>query len=194
MNRLLATMRGHAQAASQMRLSAKVGTVSGYDPNAYAVKVQFPPDTVESGWLPIASAFVGNQWGMYAAPTIGDQVIVVFQDSDLDAGVMVGSLYNIVEQPLSVPSGEFWLQHKNGAFFKLTNDGKAQFDDGHGARVVLNGDGTISSAGTWSHVGDVNIQGNTAFTGSVKANGHAIDDTHKHTSTQPGSGLSGVPQ
>lgn len=191
LNRLQQAMRAHAQMAGQLRLSVKLGTVSAYDPNAYAVKVQFPPDTVETGWLPIQSPYVGNQWGLFAAPTVGEQAVVVFQEGDLDAGIVVGFLYSTVDQPLAVPAGELWIQHKLGAFFKLTNDGKAQFDDGHGARVVLNGDGTISSAGTWTHTGDVNVHGNTAFTGQVSANGHRIDETHTHKDTQPGTGFSG---
>lgn len=187
-------MRAHAQMAGQLRLSAKLGTVTAYDPNAYAVKVQFPPDTVESGWLPIQSPYVGPQWGFFAAPTVGEQALVVFQDGDLDAGIVVGFLYSTVDQPLAVPGGELWMQHKKGAFFKLTNDGKAQFNDGQGASVVLNGDGTISSAGTWTHTGAVNVHGNTVFTGTVKANGHSIDETHKHISVTTGSGVSGVVQ
>lgn len=187
-------MRAHAQMAGQLRIAVRIGTVSGYDPDAYAVKVQFPPDTVESGWLPIESPFVGPGWGLQAAPTVGEQAVVVFQEGDIDAGVVTGFLFSDEDRPQSVPAGEFWLQHKSGAFFKLTNDGKAQFNDGHGASVVLNGDGTISSAGTWTHTGDVNVHGNTAFTGQVSANGHRIDETHKHTDVTAGTDLSGEVQ
>jgi len=191
-SRLHQIMRAHAQMASQLRLSVRIGTVSGYDPDAYAVKVQFPPDTVESGWLPIISPYVGPQWGFQAAPNVGEQAVVIFQEGDIDAGVVCGFLFNDEDRPQSVPGGELWIQHKNGAFFKLTNDGKAQFDDGHGARVVLNGDGSISSAGTWNHSGNVNIDGNTVFTGQVHANGHPIDETHKHLGVTTGSGVTGV--
>lgn len=40
---------------------------------------------------------------------------------------------------------------------------------------------------------NLNIVGNTVFTGTVKANGHSIDDTHQHINSG-GSGLGGIPQ
>lgn len=198
-NRWQQMMRAHAQMAGQLRLSVRIGTVSAYDPDAYAVKVQFPPDTIESGWLPIASPFVGPSWGLQAAPLVGEQAVVVFQEGDIDAGVVAGFLFNDEDRPQSVSAGEFWLQHKNGAFFKLTNDGKAQFNDGHGASVVLNGDGTITSAGTWTHQGAMTVQNNFTVNGdtavkAITSNSHDISSTHKHTGVTTGSGVSGTPQ
>jgi phage gp45-like len=40
---------------------------------------------------------------------------------------------------------------------------------------------------------DVEVVGDTAFSGKVTANGKAIDDTHAHGAVQPGSGVSGPP-
>ena len=91
-----------------------------------------------------------------------------------------------------------WLLHKSGAFFKLTNDGKATFSDGHGASIALNGDGTITSAGTWTHNGamevtqTMKVDGQTTLAG-VTSNGHDVGSTHKHLNSG-GSGLGGVPQ
>jgi phage baseplate assembly protein gpV len=180
-------MRGIASAASQGRVGTKLGIVSAYDPARYAIKVMYPPDDVESGWIPLGALMVGNGYGILAPPAINDQVKVEFQDGALDAGIAGLTLFNDVEVPPQVSPGEIWLLHKSGAFFKLTNDGKASFSDGHGASVTLNGDGTISSAGTWTHTGNI------SFIGQVSANGHRIDDTHKHINSG-GTGLGGVPQ
>lgn len=186
-SRLHNAMRGIASAANQGRVGTKLGIVTAYDPSRYAIKVQYPPDSVESGWIPLGALMIGNGFGILAPPSIGDQVKVEFQDGALDAGIAGLTLFNDVDVPPKVLSGEIWLLHKSGAFFKLTNDGKASFSDAHGASVTLNGDGTITSAGTWTHTGNV------SFIGQVSANGHRIDDTHKHINSG-GTGIGGVPQ
>lgn len=40
--------------------------------------------------------------------------------------------------------------------------------------------------------GNLNVKGDTTFTGSVTANGKPIDDTHTHNDVQPGGGVSGT--
>lgn len=186
-------MRAQAALVAQGRVPGRLGVVSAYDPSTYSVKVQFPEDDAgngapETGWIPLGALSVGSGWGILAGPVIGDQIKVEYQGGDRDAGVAALRLFDNQSPPPAVPSGEIWAVHKSGAFFKLTNDGKATVSDGHGASVALNGDGTISSAGTWTH------NGNVSFNGQVSANGHRIDDTHKHTSVQTGSGVSGPPQ
>lgn len=191
MQRYQNAMRGQANLASQSRTFSKLGIVSAYDPNTYSVKVQFPDGLSEpppeTGWIPLGSSQVGAGFGIYAAPNINDQIEVRFQEGDRDSGVAGPFFFDNQSPPAPVPAGEIWLLHKSGAFFKLTNDGKASFNDGHGGSVTLNGDGTITSTGTWTH------NGNWAFNGQVTANGHRIDDTHKHLNSG-GSGLGGVPQ
>ena len=192
-------MRAQAQIATQDRGSMRLGLVSGYDPATYSIKAQFQPDDSETGWIPLGALSVGNGWGILAPPMLGDQVAVLMQDSDPNAGVAAWRLFNNEEVPPAVPAGEMWLLHKSGAFFKLTNDGKATFSDGHGASVVLNGNGTITSTGTWTHQGSMTVQQDLAVQGStsvaaITSNDHDISSTHQHTNTQPGSGLSGTPQ
>ncbi|KAF1004371.1 MAG: hypothetical protein GAK28_04078 [Luteibacter sp.] len=186
-SRLHNAVRGIAAAAGQGRAGTRIGLVSAYDPSRYAVKVKFPPDDVETGWIPLQAVQVGNGFGIYAPPNIDDQIKVEFQDGAQDAGLAGGALFNDIDVPLAVPPGEVWIVHQSGASWKLSNDGKATFADGHGAVVALNGDGTISSQGNWTH------NGNMAFNGQVVANGHRIDETHKHLNSG-GSGLGGVVQ
>jgi phage baseplate assembly protein V len=198
MGRLMSTMRAQAQMATQDRGSLRLGVVSGYDPATYSVKVQFQPDDSETGWIPIGALAVGSGWGVLAPPVLGDQVAVLMQDSDPDAGVAALRLFTDEDVPPAVPSGEIWALHKSGAFFKLTNDGKATFSDGHGATVALNGDGTISSTGAWKHTGAMEItstlkvDGATTLAG-VTSNGHDVGSTHQHLNSG-GTGLGGVPQ
>lgn len=125
MNRLLNVMRDQAAMQAGDRATTRVGTISSYDPGAYAVKVMLQPDNTETNWLPLLSPWIGNGWGLFAPPSIGDMVEVQFHDADFDAGLACLRFFSDINRPLSVQSGEFWLVHQSGAFFKLTNDGKA---------------------------------------------------------------------
>lgn len=117
-------LRAHAQMAQGEKTTHRVGQITAYDPNKYAVRVKFWPDTVESsGWIPLASTYVGAGWGLVAGPTIGDQVIVAFDREDQDAGIVVGRFFTDVEQPPVAQAGEFMLVHKSGGALKFTNDG-----------------------------------------------------------------------
>jgi hypothetical protein len=67
--------------------------------------------------------------------------------------------FNNSIQPLEVPSGEFWLVHKSGQYFKLLNDG------------------TIDSMGTWNHIGPLNVKGDVTVTGNVFVTEDITDQT-----------------
>lgn len=125
LQQLLNTMRQQADLAGGARAMVRHGIVSGYDPANYSAKVRVMPEDRETGWLPLVSPWIGNNWGMFAPPSIGDAVEVQFQEDDAEAGYVCQRFFNDSDRPLSVQSGEFWLVHKTGAFFKLTNDGKA---------------------------------------------------------------------
>ena len=163
MKALLNANRLQAQRAMASVVTSRVGSITSYDPNTFTARVQLQPDSEISGWMPVSSAWIGNGWGMFAPPNIGDLVDVVYINGDLQAGTIVARFYNQQNQPIAVPSGEFWLVHKSGAFFKLLNAGGLTLSDGKGATVTLNGDGTITSAASnWIHTGNVTIDGNLA--------------------------------
>lgn len=172
MREILNAMRLQAVQAMGERASTRIGTVSSYDPGNYAVRVAIQPEGNLTGWVPLLSPWAGNGWGMFCPPTIGDMVEVQFQEADHDAPMCCLRLFSDKNRPLTVPSGEFWLQHKSGAFFKLTNDGKASFSDGKGATVTLNGDGTIAStASNWTHTGPITVSGKITGQGGLAVSG-----------------------
>jgi len=105
------------------RADPRLCLVSSYDPQTYAAKVLVQPENVETGWLPVLSPWIGNGWGLYAPPTAGDQVLVLFQENDQEVGLVLPRLYSNQQRPLAVESGEFWLVHQSGSFVKLTNAG-----------------------------------------------------------------------
>lgn len=172
MRGMLNAMRQQAQAALGDVALPSTGIVRSYDPAKYAVRLELQPQGNMTGWIPLLTPWVGNGWGMFCPPTIGDLLEVTFLNGDINSGVAGLRAFNDQDLPLSVASGEFWLMHHSGAFFKLTNSGSATFSDGHGATVTLNGDGTISSAATqWNHTGPQHITGNVTITGTQQVSG-----------------------
>lgn len=161
-------MRLQALRAQGARLSLTTAIVTSYDPNRYAAKVTLQPNGEQTGWLPVAAHWIGNGWGMYAPPSNGDQVNVEFVGDNPGGGTVTSRLFDANNKALSVPSGEFWLVHKSGAFFKLTNDGKLTFTDGKGATVQLNAAGAIEMAATM-----VNITSDVSISGGLTVGGGA---------------------
>lgn len=123
MRPMLNAMRLQAQRQASGRRETSVGIVTSYDPDNYAVRVELQAEGIISGWLPMCSPWIGNGWGFFAGPSIGDMVEVNFFGAHLEAGYVEGRLFNDIDQPLPVPSAEFWIVHKSGSFLKFTNDG-----------------------------------------------------------------------
>ncbi|HUB91408.1 MAG TPA: phage baseplate assembly protein V [Dyella sp.] len=204
MKGMLNVMRGQAGAAMQRLRHAKLGIVSAYDPNTYTVKVQFPFDDgsePETGWIPLGALAVGNQWGVYAPPALNDQILVVFQDGALNAGIAVQCIFDDLSPPLPVPSGEIWMVHKSTSALKFHNDGSVELISNSNLTATVGGNLTANISGTatiaaqsWSCSGNVSWNGNWTFTGEVTANGHRIDDSHKHSGGTLTGGLTGTPQ
>ncbi len=157
------------------------GTVSSYDPDAYTARVVLQPGAVETGWLPILSQWVGNGWGMLSPPSVGDAVLVVFEDGSRDAGCIVLSGFNVDDRPPpGAPSGEFWLVHRSGSAIKLKNDGAVEVKASGNASISVGGNATIavagavqSSASAWQHDGPVSIAGQVSIVGQLAVAGPA---------------------
>lgn len=194
MNNLLSAVRAHALLASNGKAVTRTGLIDSYDPNTYAVKVRLQPEDVLTGWLPLLSPWVGNQWGIFAPPTIGDMAEVHFFEADPNAGFVGLRFYNDVDRPLPAPSGEFWVVHKTGSLLKFHNDGSVEVVTnqdlnatvGRNANLTVNHNvtanvsgtanltvgGTItSSAPNWNHSGPVNITGNVVINGTENVTG-----------------------
>lgn len=126
MNHLLAAMRTQALLSANTRAVARSALVTSYDPNAYAVKVELQPEGTPTGWMPLVSPWVGNGWGLFAPPTIGDMIEVHFSEADPNVCYAAQRFYSDVDRPLPAPSGEFWLVHQSGSMLKFLNDGDVQ--------------------------------------------------------------------
>lgn len=120
---LTASMRNEAQRVLDEVADSRIGLVTSYDPESYAIKVKIQPDGVETGWMAVASIAVGNGWGLYFPPEIGDQAVITFQEGDINSGICHGFLYNDEDKPLKVGSGEWWLVHKSKTHIKFLKNG-----------------------------------------------------------------------
>lgn len=165
MQALINAIKGHAADTNQTA-KTRHGIVTSYDPATYSVNVELQPDKKLTGWIPLVSPWVGNGWGMFCPPSIGDAVEISFQEGDNENGVAGWRFYNDEDRPLPCPSGEFWLVHGTGTYFKLLNDGK----------ILLNSTAEID-------IGDIGAALHTlvhdAFMG--------LYNGHTHTSANSGS-------
>jgi len=195
MQKLMNAMLQQAAMQNGSKASNRFGLVTSYDPQNYCVKVSIQPEGSETGWLPLLTPWVGNGWGMFAPPKVGDMVEVSFLEGDFEAGYACLRAFNDSDRPLNVPSGEIWFVSATGAFFKLLNNGAATVSDGNGATITLNGDGTITSAATqWNHTGNVKVTGNIVATQDISdhtnksmAAMRSVYNGHTHSDPQGGS-------
>ena len=187
-------MRREAERANSGTARTRIGTVTAYDPTQYAAKAIIEPDGYETGWLPVATPWSGNGWGMFCPPTPGDTVEVHFQEGGKEAGIACLRFYGNKDRPLPVPSGEFWLVHNSGAFFKLTNDGKVTLNstveiDATAPVASIKATTSVSVTAPQIHLGGEGDTLHKLVTDAMVA----LFNTHVHSGVQPGGGNTGVP-
>lgn len=149
----------------------RIGTISTYNPNNYTAQVLIQPDGILTSYLPILTDWVGNGWGAYFAPTVGDLVMCHFMEGDFTSGFIAKSINNLIDQPpANIPSGECWLVHKTGTFLKFHNDGTIE----------------IKTLDANNNPTNININGNIVLTGNLTASGDILDNSsgsHINTNT-----------
>ena len=194
--KLMNAMRAQASLAGGTKADEKDGTITSYDPNAYAVKVMIEPDGYETGWIPLPSCFVGKGYGAYFGPEIGQAVSVTFAEGDKDNGRISKFFFNNVEVPIgganAVQSGEILLADKLGNSirfspvqnkFIIAAGKEADLNVGTNLNVVVAGNMTVTVTG------NLNI---TAAGGDIVVNGISHIN-HVHGSVATGSGQSSKP-
>jgi phage baseplate assembly protein gpV len=174
---------------------AKVGLVSATRADKFAVKVTLQPEGDETGWLPVLSPWVGNGWGLCARLQQGAQVLVLHQENDLSNGIVIGSMFSVVDAVPNTNMGdsEFWLVHKSGSLLKFTDDGKVALTS-NGDLDITCGGKIVASASEMDLSGNLKVTGSISATQDVTAGPNNISlENHTHSAVQPGSGVSGPP-
>lgn len=170
MDSFLNLIKAHASRLDQGWAQPRLATVTSVDTATATVRVKVQPEGVLSGWLPVASAWVGNGWGLACPPSPGDQVLVIWQEGDAEHGIVVGRLWSSnVPAPVAA-SGEIWLVHKSGSFLKLLNDGSI-----------------ASAAPSWNHTGDLHVSGDV-YDGKgalSRLRGHYNEHVHPPSDVTP---------
>lgn len=204
MRELMNAVTGRAQQANAGFSGTRQGIVTAYDPESYSVKVALQPTGNETGWIPLATIWAGNGFGIVAGPVIGAVIEVEFDSGMVGVGMAVGQFFNEVDRCPGPPSGQFWVIDSSGSSIKLTNDKKVTVTDGAGSTVVMNGNGT----GTLNFAAGLTVNANTQINGDLQVSGSIKDqngakdtvqkirdvfDNHVHNGVQTGSGSTNIP-
>jgi phage protein D len=149
-------------------VSAMVTNTSDPENNA-RVKLKFPwmSDTYESDWARTVQIGAGNNRGAVLLPEVNDEVLVAFEQGDLNRPYVVGGLYNGVDKQYAGPtptvdSGSgainrrafvsrtghrLEILEKSGGpdgIQLVTGDGKLKLElDKQGSKITVHSDGTV---------------------------------------------------
>jgi len=173
-HQVLNGVKSLAQQALAGRSASKHATVTNYDPHSHAVKVLIQPGAVPTGWIPLKSPWVGNGWGLYCPPSVGDAVELSFQEDDVSAASVGWRFFNDVERPLPCPSGEFWLVHASGSTLRFHNDGSVELISAGDVNATVGGSLNAMVAGHASTTAQGSITQsapNITLNGAVTING-----------------------
>jgi uncharacterized protein involved in type VI secretion and phage assembly len=113
------------------------------------VKVKFPflgsLPPVESNWCRVATPMAGTMRGFYCIPEVNDEVLVAFEQGDVNFPYVVGSLWNTLDrQP--VPSTAAVVGGKVvKRMFKTTAGHQMVFDDTPGKEMISIIDKTLAN-------------------------------------------------
>lgn len=183
---LLNLMRAQAEGILSKYTNMRIGTISSYDPSVYKAQVLIQPENMMTGWLPIATQWMGNGWGLYMPPAPGDTVIIHFMEGDLSVGIIGDRLFTSKElpktDPAGCPSGEAWLLHLTGSYLQFKNDGtiklKCLDTESHKTNFIIDANMVVN--------GNIVQTGNINQTGNITTSGDILDNAsgpHVNTNT-----------
>lgn len=145
MDALLNALRGQAGAQDASGGQPRFGVVSSVDVVAGTARVMLQPEGVLTGWLPVLSPWVGAGWGMWAPPGVGDQVMVLPQEGEMEHGAVVARCWSAGAAPPGAAAGEMVLRHGSGSEVRLAADGTVRVvGDLHVAGDVYDRTGSLA--------------------------------------------------
>lgn len=189
--------------------TTKRGQISAYNPNDYTVKVLLLPTLEETGFIPLAAPWVGNNFGAVFGPAIGDVVRIDFVDGRLEASLAGSRFFNDSARPPVVQSGQMALVDSQGSYVKLNNDGTVSFHAATGMNfsaqtIAMQATQTIGltagteitnsapqiemdgqlTQGTGPQGGNATLNGPVTVNNDLTAEGKSV---HNHTHTAQGA-------
>jgi uncharacterized protein involved in type VI secretion and phage assembly len=137
-----------------------IGTVEDVDdPNGWGrvrVTYGFLGSQSRSDWAPIAAPMAGRGRGVWFCPEPGDEAVLGFDRGDVWRPIVLGFLWNGIDNPPSTSTRERLIRSVNGHTIRLIdstpeaggNQGGIAIEDASGNSIVLtNGKVTIRAAG-----------------------------------------------
>jgi phage protein D/phage baseplate assembly protein gpV len=167
------------------------------------IRVKFPSlvDNDESAWAPMATPMTGNGRGFQYIPEINDEVLVAFDDGDINRPYIIGCLWNGVDTPPLSPSdavggdgkvNKRMIKSRSGHIVLLDDTQGSEsitIQDKNGNQIVFNssdnsmqikvqGDLTIEAQGSIKISGMAGVEVSSQATMSVKGTaGTTIEGT-----------------
>ena len=154
------------------RRTQRHGLVTSYDPKKHLGKIMIMPEGFETGWLPIQTGHIGQEYGIATGlqpgsgqgdmsgsssgastgsssgagggQAQGDQVIVDFQEGDFDAGKIIQRVHSKVDKAPTVQSGEMVLYTKFKKDKDSGQDAAQTGGGGTGQKVFFKNDGSLN--------------------------------------------------
>lgn len=166
-DRFLNGLRLHAARMDAMVAHPRIATVVSVQAGGHRARVRIEPDGVETGFIPIGAAMVGNGMGIVSPPSPGDQVLVVAQEGDASQYVVVSRIFSARQGPPVSPATEKPIQPGEVAIFTP------------GAWLHISGGVIHAEATTLKFKGKVEVDGDVEVTGDVKAGGVSLKE-HVH--------------
>lgn len=166
---------------------ARVGVIHSVDLDAGKAVVAFGDErTPPIDWLTSA-----GDTSIWLPPTVGEQVMVLAPEGDIEQALILGGLPSSLFAPL-FKGARVAIRFKDGALLEYDPEGSA-------LRFELPGSAVCTVPGGFRIEGDVEIQGRLHASGQIKSDDDVLADTislkdHPHTKVQPGTGVSGPPQ
>jgi phage baseplate assembly protein V len=90
----------------------RVREVAGDEMSISRVKVELPfiGDGELSGWARVAVPMAGSSYGTYFIPNVGDEVLVAFEQGDVNTPYVLGALWNAsARPPVASPLEQHWM-------------------------------------------------------------------------------------
>lgn len=168
----------------------RIGTVESVDAEAGTARLRI--GEIVTGDLPWLEMRAGKT-RTWSAPSVGEQRILFCPESDIDAGVIAGTLSSDANPAPSSNPAEDLIQFEDGAVIAYdasTHTLRAVLPAGGSAEIEAP-DG-VSIKGPVSIEGDVTIEGTLTASEDVKADSISLKD-HKHGQVQAGGAQSGKP-
>ncbi|GMB00929.1 phage baseplate assembly protein V [Pelosinus sp. IPA-1] len=119
------------------------GVVTSVDQTRYRVKVYIPLLDIENDYIRVGSQYVGAGWGLYALPHVGDEVLVIFPNGDLNNGIVACRLYSEECDPAPQEGDSLTLVHESGSILRFDKAGNVTLEAKgnltlRGANVYIN--------------------------------------------------------